>query len=109
YDAARSHCRAAVRCNAVVRRLSKPPGNPRPHCPHRRCVDTSQEVGRALLAAVHATAMFGAYRLPALATGLVIRLLRSGALQALEEPVLAEPWLGQQHVLEHLDGQRLPV
>ena len=71
--------------------------------------DTLQEFRRALFSAVDAAVMFGAHRLPTLATGLVIRLLRDGALKALEEPVLAETGLGQQHFFEHLNDQRMPI
>jgi hypothetical protein len=62
-----------------------------------------------LFTAVHATVVFGAHRLPTLATRLVICLLRGGARKALEERVLAETALSQQHFFEHLNDQRMPI
>jgi hypothetical protein len=63
----------------------------------------------ALFTAVHTAVELGVHRLPALATRLVICLLRDGALKALEEHVFAETVLRQQHFFEHLNDHRMPI
>jgi hypothetical protein len=93
----------------LQRRCRRAPRSPAASVIATGLSETLQEFRWALFAAVHAAIVFGAHRLPTLATGLVICLLRDSALKALEEPVLAETVLRQQHVLEHLNDQRMPI
>jgi hypothetical protein len=68
-----------------------------------------QELGRAFFTAIHAAVMSGAHRLPAFPAGAIIGLVSDGLLEALEELVLAGARPGQQHFLERLDDQAVPI